>query len=98
MRYTFIPEAKAEFDEAFSYYEKLAPRVASHLLDDFDTVINRLLLFPESVPILLQGVRKALLRSFDYNIIYEIQGDEIAIVAFMHQKRKPGYWKKRVIV
>ncbi len=84
MRYTFIPEAKAEFDEAFSYYEKLVPKVASDLLDDFDAVISRLLLFPENAPMLPQGIRKALLRRFEYNIIYEIQDDEIAIVAFMH--------------
>lgn len=41
------------------------------------------------------GYRKLGLRPFPYTIIYRQENDTITIVAVMHQKRRPGYWRGR---
>jgi plasmid stabilization system protein ParE len=41
------------------------------------------------------GVRRALLRGFPYSLIYSIESDRVFVLAVMHQKRRPGYWRDR---
>ncbi|MCZ6674550.1 MAG: type II toxin-antitoxin system RelE/ParE family toxin [Verrucomicrobia bacterium] len=45
---------------------------------------------------IIQGAfRRHLLARFPYGIIYRIDDDVIYVVAVMHLKRNPGYWKNR---
>ena len=97
MKYRFTEEAKAEFEVAIDYYEAAGPSLGIDLVSDFLTVKERLFLFPESSVLLPLGVRKAVLSRFPFNIIYDIEGDTIVIMAFMHQSREPNYWKDRII-
>jgi hypothetical protein len=41
--------------------------------------------------------RRYLLHKFPYSLIYTIEHDHIHIFAVAHNKRKPGYWRKRII-
>lgn len=34
-------------------------------------------------------------RTFRFSIAYEIVGQEVVIVALVHQRRRPGYWFAR---
>ncbi len=36
------------------------------------------------------------LDGFPYRIVYFTRGDEIVVVAYAHERRRPGYWKKRL--
>jgi hypothetical protein len=40
--------------------------------------------------------RRALARKFPYSVVYLDQPDRVWIVALMHAKRRPGYWRERV--
>jgi len=40
--------------------------------------------------------RKALLHRFPYVIFFVDEPDQVRILAIAHQKRKPGYWLRRV--
>ena len=42
-------------------------------------------------------VRRRLLKAFPYAMIYEVRDTEILVVAVAHNRRKPGYWRKRGI-
>ncbi|MFI5264310.1 MAG: type II toxin-antitoxin system RelE/ParE family toxin [Candidatus Kapaibacterium sp.] len=96
MDYEFFESAKEELADAIHYYESDTPGIGFDLTDEVENVLGRLLRFPLSAPLVTKRVRKAVLHSYPYNIMYYIQDDTIFIVAFMHQKRKPGYWKKRI--
>ena len=96
MQYIFSPEAADELDSAFNYYEDIIPGLGYDLLDDVDSVLDRLLIFPESASYLTGRIRKAILRDFPFSILYSFSDDTLRITAFMHQKRKPGYWKDRI--
>ena len=41
-------------------------------------------------------IRKFVLTSFPYNLIYVPSIDAVRILAVAHHKRKPGYWRNRV--
>jgi hypothetical protein len=97
VKYQFTDQGKIEFDEAMAFYENRIGGLGLELFLDFEKTLHRLLHFPESAPSVSQGVRKAVLSNFPFNIIYQIENDVLFILAFMHQKRKPGYWKNRMI-
>lgn len=96
MKYQFTDQAKSELDDAMAYYESRVLGLGLKLFDDFENTIQRLLEFPESTPLLTQDIQKAVLSHYSFNIIYQIEEGILRILAFMHQKRKPDYWKKRM--
>lgn len=96
MKYQFIDQAKIEFDDAIKEYDNRVRGLGSKLFFDFENTVERLLNFPESATPIGKGVRKAVLSIYSFNIIYQVENDVLYILAFMHQKRKPGYWKKRM--
>jgi toxin ParE1/3/4 len=40
--------------------------------------------------------RRINLNRFPYAIIYRPDGDDIYVIAVMHEKRHPDYWKHRI--
>jgi hypothetical protein len=94
--YIFSPEAGEELTSAFNYYEDIVAGLGYDLLDEVDSVLKRLLEFPASAPFLTERIRKAVLHNFPFSILYSFSDDTLRITAFMHQKRKPNYWKDRI--
>ncbi len=39
--------------------------------------------------------RRIKVGKFSYSVIFRMRGDEIQVIAIMHQHRRPGYWKDR---
>jgi hypothetical protein len=36
------------------------------------------------------------MRRFPFAVVYEIESHNISVIAIMHLRRRPGYWKRRV--
>jgi len=58
--------------------------------------IYRILQTPERWRVLEDDVRRCLVRVFPYSVLYTVEPDFILIVAVMHGRRQPGYWKHRL--
>jgi hypothetical protein len=43
-----------------------------------------------------EDVRRCLVNRFPYGVLYSIESTEIFILAVMHLRRDPDYWKKRL--
>lgn len=71
----------------------LAEKLAA--FEEVQTTIERILDFPNAWPPLSSRTRRCLTNRFEYGIIYQVQGDEVRILAVAHHKRRPGYWKER---
>ena len=82
--------------QAAGYYRGVSAQLAGSFLDEIDTTIEQILLFPEAGPMTAGKIRKALLRRFPYAILYEARSDEVVIIAVMHGKRRPGIWRERL--
>ena len=58
--------------------------------------IRRILETPNRWRVLEDDVRRCVVRVFPYSVLYTIEPDFILIVAVMHGKREPGYWRYRI--
>jgi hypothetical protein len=43
----------------------------------------------------LRGTRRLLLQRFPFSIIYRVESTWVLVVAIAHQRRRPGYWRRR---
>lgn len=95
MRHAFHPEAAAEFEEAIRFYRPRGCTLGQRFAHEVRTTIARIVGTPERWRILEQDVRICRVRVFPYAVLYTIEADYILIVAIMHGKRQPGYWRHR---
>jgi plasmid stabilization system protein ParE len=95
-RLKFHPTARLELQEAFDFYESKNTGQGSHLLDEVDAVTDRIVRYPLAAPAAGRGARIIPVKDFEYQIVYKLKGDLITIVAVMHKRRRPGYWKGRI--
>ncbi|KAM3101049.1 type II toxin-antitoxin system RelE/ParE family toxin [Phormidesmis sp. 146-12] len=96
MRYDFHPDAQRELQEAVDYYDGINQELGDAFLDEVERSLERIVKFPEAWAQLSINTRRCRTVGFPYGIVYQIRGDRILIVAFMHLQRKPNYWTDRV--
>ena len=96
------PEAAAEFDAAVAWYEDREPGVGERLIDRAETAREDIAAWPDSWPVFPGWTRKKPVvrtrgvRGFPYRIVYVTTSTEIVIVAYAHERRRPGYWRHRI--
>lgn len=91
----FHTEAEAEMNEAADYLNRESTGLGEVFLDDIQHAIDLITSHPEIAPIAKGRVRRKLLRKFPYSLVYSASGEEIRILAVMHQHRRPFYWQHR---
>jgi plasmid stabilization system protein ParE len=89
-------DAEQEITDAIRHYLEAGPGIAEDFLSDYDETVKRIVALPNAWPRVGKGLRRCLLSTFPYQIIYRIEGDSIRIYAVAHVKRRPGYWNKRL--
>ena len=95
MSIKFHPAASRELSDIAAYYEERCPGLGDEFLDELKALMLNL---DENPRIGVQGehrTRKALMGRFPFAVIYRQDGDELAVVALAHYRRRPGYWKNR---
>lgn len=92
----FHPQAHIEFIEAARYYEYQSPGLGLTFITEVRRGITAIQENPEAFASAGEGFRRKVLHRFPYTLLYAIEPDNILIVALMHQKRRPAYWKDRL--
>ena len=92
MQIEILELAKLEIEDAQEYYNLLTDRLGDSFKDDVKGCIDRIVLFPELYPMVVQEIRKSLLHRFPYSLFYIVENDTIIILSVAHQSRKPYYW------
>ena len=95
MEVSFHRFAEMEMNEAASYYQAERPGLGTSFLKEVDHCIDSIVKFPRSGQIILDPVRRRLLRRFPYGILYTIKPEGVRILAVMNLKRRPFYWVGR---
>jgi plasmid stabilization system protein ParE len=97
-----LAEARAELLEARGWYRDKS----EHLALDFDRAIAGALDVLGNNPCagaLWLGrprrpqIRRWVMDRYPYSILYRLVDDRIVVLAVSHAKRKPGYWRDRVL-
>jgi len=96
-RHIFHPEAGEEYALAAQYYAAISPELASRFYDEVERLIHDIRENPDRFRPYDPPVRRHFSSLFPYAVIYLDQPDRIWIVAVMHLKRRPGYWRQRLI-
>jgi len=91
----FHTEAQSELEDAHAWYRERSEFAARAFAAEIDYAIRSISGSPGAWPQTRSNEHRFLFRRFPYSIIYRVRRDEVFITAIAHQKRRPGYWRKR---
>jgi len=92
----FHPEAVEELLEAKNWYEVQSINLAKRFVAEIEHAITHIQKFPLRWRIYKNDVRWFHIHRFPFSIIYRATQTHIQVLAVMHQRRKPFYWKNRL--
>jgi toxin ParE1/3/4 len=92
----FGREADAEFTAALRYYGEISAELGARFYDEIDAAITDVCAHPRRYRQVDPPVRRRLLPSFPYALLYLDEPERIWIVSVMPLKREPGYWQRRL--
>jgi toxin ParE1/3/4 len=96
MTYDFHPEARVEYRKAALFYDTRRVGLGAAFTLEVEASIGRILEAPERWRVIEQDVRRCLTHTFPYGVLYTIEAEAVLIVAVMHLRRRPGYWRERL--
>jgi plasmid stabilization system protein ParE len=94
--HVFHPEAGEEYTHAVEYYAAVTPGLGGRFYDEIERLIHEVRRQPDRFFRFSPPARRALARKFPYSVVYLDEPDRVWIVAVMHAKRRPGYWRERL--
>lgn len=95
MTFSFHPEAEEEFLGAIDYYEGRESGLGYDFALEVFTTIQNIITYPTAWPVVEGDVRRCLVNRFPFGVLYTIEPTGVFVVAIMHHRRQPDYWKDR---
>jgi toxin ParE1/3/4 len=89
-------ESAEELLSEIRYLEVRAQGLGRRFLEEVKRGESHIVQFPEAGEEVRPGIRKRLLRTFRYSLIYSVEQEGPLILAIAHHSRRPGYWARRV--
>jgi toxin ParE1/3/4 len=101
MRFRIHDAARAEANEAVEYYERRRADLGHRFMYEVREAYALIRRDPTAMPLYEiprtpRGIRRQLLSSFPYIVVFAAFEDEIIVFAIAHTARKPGYWRDRL--
>lgn len=93
--YLFHPEAGAELEEASVFYESRMVGLGKTFATEVQRTVTLIRQFPDRGLAIGPSRHRVMVPRFPYSIIYRRDTDSIVILAISHQRRRPGYWRRR---
>jgi toxin ParE1/3/4 len=92
------PYVYAELEHSRIWYEERSDNLGREFLDQVDRAIETVRDSPDIWPFHDEDrqIRRYLVHRFPYGVVYKIRNQTIQIIAVMHLRRHPDYWKGRV--
>ena len=92
----FHPEADEEYAEAAKYYARVSPELGGRFYDEIERLMSDICKQPNRFRRFDPPARRHFSDVFPYAVIYVDKPDRVLILAVMHLKQRPGYWKDRL--
>ena len=90
------PEARAEIQEAYRWYERQRPGLGEEFLEAVQASLEAVERSPQLYPKIRGEARRALLHRFPYAILYVAEPERTVVFACFHGKRNPRRWYPRI--
>lgn len=94
--FSFHPDARVELRESVRHYEAEAAGLGAEFAAEVRVAIDWARENPYLGAPSEAKTRRRLLQRFPYVLVYLVEDEQIYIVAVMHQRREPDYWRERV--
>ena len=91
----FHPAAEEELHDSARFYESRARGLGSDFVAAVERATAQIVQHPEATAPIFAGIRRRLVTGFPFALLYRVVGSEIRILAVMHLRRRPGYWRAR---
>jgi toxin ParE1/3/4 len=85
------PEAKADIQESFDWYEKQKAGLGNEFLEEVDKGLSQLILNPLYYTALNKDLRRYRIKRFPFLIIYGIDKKKVIVFGVRHMSRKPKF-------
>ncbi len=95
-RHAFHHEAEEDYADAAEYYAGIEPELGGRFYDEIERLIRDVRQNPERFRLFDAPIRRHFSDVFPYAVLYVDQPDRVLIIALMHMKRCPGYWRPRL--
>jgi toxin ParE1/3/4 len=92
----FLSAAIAEVAAAAQFYDEQQEHLGKRFVCAVEEGAERIKVDPFLYPVVEGELRRCLIRTFPFCILFRATENSAVIVALMHLRRKPGYWKKRI--
>ncbi len=87
--------AEQELLSEVVYLESRATGLGHKFLEAIAKAETFLMNTPEAAPEVRAGLRKRVIQSFPYSLVYSIESEVVLVLAVAHHKRRPLYWLSR---
>lgn len=95
MRLVLRPPVERELAEAARWYEERQPGLREQFIGAAEEAFSRIAGNPQLYPVVLRDIHRAPLRRFPYGVYYALIGDDIHVIAVVHDARHPSVWRRR---
>ena len=97
MTLVFHPLAERELVAATNFYETRSSGLGADFIRQIEATLANILAHPELGSLFAGNkIRRRLVERFPYGVVYELEDDDVLVLAIMHLRRRPGYWKRRL--
>jgi toxin ParE1/3/4 len=92
----FHPLAEQELIEAAHFYQRRAVGLGDNFVREVERALAQIVANPAAGSVLTGAIRRWLVRRFPFAILYQSGSERLSVIALMHLRRRPGYWKTRL--
>jgi toxin ParE1/3/4 len=92
----FHPDAANELFEAKKWYDVQSKNLGNRFFKEIERSIAIIQQSPLRWNIYRDDIRWFHIHRFPFSIIYRVTDKLIQVLAVMHQRKRPFYWKKRI--
>lgn len=89
-------EAEQDLSEAYHYYQDCRAGLGDEFLLCIEATLATITRQPSLYVSVHRNVRRALIHRFPFGVFYFVEDDHIIVVAVMHMRRSPQFWRERV--
>ncbi len=94
-RARFLEEAEAEFLKEVQYYADVQTKGAQCFRMAVEEAAARALAFPMAGQPYRSKTRRVFVKGYPFFPVYRPETEGVAILAVVHEARRPGYWLTR---
>lgn len=96
IRVEFHEEAIADARSIREWYAARSLAAADAFMAELDQAREQIAKLPEAWAPYISHTRRYLMRRFPFSVVYRKQGQKVQVIAVAHNRRRPGYWKRRL--